>query len=104
MGNGSKIQSAGEERKDGAKPELLEIDVHGEIGGVREMIGEYIRTVKGGTITPVCDNNWKIIGNDWDEALHRKAVEQLAAGTLTIPVSADGRTPNVKSITESDLK
>ena len=54
--------------------------------------------------TPECDNNWKIIGNDWDEALHRKAVEQLAAGKLTIPSSADGRTPNVKAITVNDLK
>lgn len=89
---------------DGDKPVLLEMDVRGDIGGVRELIGEYIKTVKGGTITPVCDNNWKIIGNDWDEALHQKAVEQLAAGQLTIPTSEDGRTPNVKSITESDLK
>ncbi len=89
---------------DGDKPELLEIDVHGEIGGVREQIGEYIKTVKGGTITPVCDNNWKIVGNNWDEALHQKAVEQLAAGKLTIPTSEDGRTPNVKAITVNDLK
>lgn len=86
------------------KPELLEIDVRGDIGGVRELIAEYIREVKGGTITPLCDNNWKIIGNDWDEALHQKAVEQLAAGTLKIPTSEDGRTPNVRAITESDLK
>ncbi len=90
--------------KDGDKPELLEIDVRGDVGGVRELIGEYIQTVKGGTITPECDNNWKIIGNDWDEALHQKAVEQLAAGKLTIPSSADGRTPNVKAITVNDLK
>jgi len=90
--------------KDGDKPTLLEIDVRGDIGGVRELIGEYIKTVKGGTITPVCDNNWKIVGNNWDEALHQKAVEQLAAGQLTIPSSEDGRTPNVKAITVNDLK
>jgi 2',3'-cyclic-nucleotide 2'-phosphodiesterase/3'-nucleotidase len=90
--------------KDGDKPVLLEMDVRGDIGGVRELIGEYIKTVKGGTITPVCDNNWKIVGNDWDEALHQKAVEQLAAGLLTIPASEDGRTPNVKAITVDDLK
>lgn len=89
---------------EGDAPELLEIDVRGDVGGVRELIGEYIQTVKGGTITPVCDNNWKIVGNNWDEALHQKAVEQLAAGILTIPSSEDGRTPNVKAITESDLK
>ena len=89
---------------DGAKPELLEVDVRSDIGSVPALIAEYIKTVKGGTITPVCDNNWKIIGNDWDEALHQKAVEQLANGTLTIPTSEDGRTPNVRAITESDLK
>ncbi len=88
----------------GDKPVLLEMDVRGDVGGVRELIGEYIKTVKGGTITPVCDNNWKIVGNDWDAALHQKAVEQLAAGTLTIPSSEDGRTPNVKAITVNDLK
>ena len=30
--------------------------------------------VKSGIITPDVDNNWKIVGNDWDEALHTKAV------------------------------
>lgn len=90
--------------KDGDKPQLLEIDVRGDIGGVRELIAEYIKTVKGGTITPECDNNWKIVGNNWDEALHQKAVEQLAAGKLSIPTSEDGRTPNVKAITVNDLK
>ena len=89
---------------DGPKPELLETDVRSDIGSMPALIADYIQNVKGGTITPVCDNNWKIIGNDWDEALHQKAVEQLANGTLTIPTSEDGRTPNVKSITESDLK
>lgn len=45
-------------------PTLLEIDVHGEIGGVRELIRDYIINVKGGTIAPECDNNWKITGID----------------------------------------
>lgn len=85
-------------------PELLEIDVRGDVGGVRELIREYIAAVKNGVLTPGVDNNWKIIGNDWDEALHQKAVEQIAAGLIAVPVSADGRTPNVKSITEADLR
>ena len=33
-------------------PELLEIDVRGDLGGVREMILDYIVNVKGGTISP----------------------------------------------------
>ena len=28
-------------------PKLLEIDVRGDVGGIRELLGEYIRTVKG---------------------------------------------------------
>ena len=85
-------------------PKLLEIDVRGDIGGVRELIRDYIVNVKGGVITPEVDNNWKIVGNDWDEALHQKAVELINDGKIEIPVSEDGRTPNVRAITEEDVK
>ncbi|MBR4193017.1 MAG: 5'-nucleotidase C-terminal domain-containing protein [Oscillospiraceae bacterium] len=85
-------------------PKLLEIDVRGDIGGVRELIRDYIVNVKGGVITPELDNNWKIVGNDWDEALHQKAVELINDGKIEIPVSEDGRTPNVRAITEEDVK
>ena len=85
-------------------PTLLEMDVHGEIGGVHELIRDYIVNVKGGTITPECDENWKIIGYDWDADLRQQAVEKLAAGELTIPTSEDGRTPNVRAITEAEVK
>ena len=78
-------------------PVLLEMDVKGDIGGVRELIGQYISEVKGGTITPETDNNW-------NKESHEKAVELLKSGALTIETSADGRTPNVKSITENDIK
>ena len=84
-------------------PTLLEIDVRGDIGSIREMIREYIVDVMGGKITPECDHNWRITGNDWDEALHQRAVELLAAGALTIPAAEDGRTPNVRSIAVDDL-
>ena len=90
--------------EEGDMPTLLEMDVRGDIGGVRELIRDYIINVKGGTITPECDNNWKITGNDWDADLHQTAVEMLAAGELTIPTSEDGRTPNVKAITEADVQ
>lgn len=84
-------------------PVLVEADVRGEIGSIREMIGKYIVDVCGGVLTPECNENWRIVGNDWDEALRRRAVELLAAGELTVPSSADGRTPNVRPITEADL-
>lgn len=94
----------GEIYEEGDTPTLLEMDVRGDIGGVRELIRDYVVNVKGGEITPECNGNWRITGNDWDPALRQKAVEMLAAGQLTIPSSADGRTPNVKAITEDDVK
>ena len=84
-------------------PTLLEMDVRSDIGGVRELIRDYIVKAKDGTIIPACDGNWRIIGNDWDGDLRRKAVELLAEGKLTVPTSEDGRTPNAKAITEEDV-
>ena len=53
--------------------------------------------------TPQCNNNWKLTGYEWDDTLHAEAVEKAASGELTIPTSEDGRTENVRSITEDDL-
>ena len=85
-------------------PKVLEIDVKGNIGGVRELIGDYIKNVKKGKIEPSNPQNWKIIGNDWDKNKHEKAVQMIKDGKIQILKSADGRTPNVKSVTENDLK
>ena len=99
----SQLLAPGVIYEDGDMPTLLEIDVRGDIGGVRELIRDYIVNVKGGIIVPACDINWRIIGNDWDDDLHRQAVELLADGKLTISTSEDGRTSNVKAITEEDV-
>ena len=69
----------------GDLPKLLETDIKwSTIGGVREMISDYIQNVKNGTITPECDNSWRTVGADWDEELHRRAVELIADGTITL--------------------
>lgn len=86
-----------------ALPKLLEIDVRGDIGGVRELIGDYITNVKNGVITPELSGNWKITGNNWDDSLHAQVAALVAEGKISIPVSEDGRTPNVASITEADI-
>ena len=99
----SQLLAPGVIYEDGDMPTLLEMDVRGDIGGVRELIRDYIVNVKGGKITPECDGNWRIIGNEWDGDLRQKAVELLMDGKLTIPTSEDGNTPNVKSITEKDV-
>lgn len=84
--------------KNGDNPKLLEIDVRGDLGGVRELIADYIQNVKKGNITPNVDNNWKIVGNDWDEELHKKAVEQINSGAIKLEKY------NSKSVTINDLK
>lgn len=85
-------------------PELLEMDVKGNIGGVRELIADYIVNVKNGVLVPEVDHNWKITGNTWNEEDHNKAVELVKEGKISIPMSDDQRTPNVKSVTVEDLK
>lgn len=87
--------------KDGA-PKLLETDVRSSIGGIRELIADYIQNVKGGSISPVCDNNWSIVGIDWDEELHQRAVELVADGTLTL--NRDYKHLPDVAITEEDVK
>jgi 2',3'-cyclic-nucleotide 2'-phosphodiesterase / 3'-nucleotidase / 5'-nucleotidase len=89
--------------KDEAKPVVLEKDVKGDIGGVRELIADYITNVKKGVINPTLNNNWKVVGNNWDAGQRALAVKLINNGTLKLPTSADGRTPNVKSIIWSDI-
>lgn len=85
-------------------PELLEMDVKGNIGGVRELIADYIVNVKGGVIVPETDHNWSLTGISWNEEDHKKAAGLVKEGKLSIPTSEDQRTPNVKSIRLEDLK
>lgn len=99
------LLSYGEIYEEGEElPKVLEIDVNGKIGGVRELIGDYIKNVKSGKIKANNPKNWEIIGNNWDKEKHEKAVQMIKEGKIQIPTSKDGRTPNVKSITENDLK
>ena len=43
-------------------PVLAEKDVRGDIGGIRELVRDYIVGVMGGVITPECNGNWRIVG------------------------------------------
>ncbi len=86
-------------------PVLLEMDVRGEIGGVRELIGDYIVNVKNGVLeAPALSENWRLTGLQWDEDLHREAVELLNSGKLSIKNADNGRQLNVESITVEDVK
>ncbi len=81
-------------------PRLLEADVHGGLG-VREMLGDYVENVKGGRIVPACDDNWRIVGNDWDVGLHQRAAELLAEGAIALEL--DDRHLACAAITVDDL-
>ena len=88
-------------------PTILEIDVRGDIGGVREIIADYVKNVKNGVI----DANdygkltsWEVVGNDWDADLHQKAVDLLNAGKLEIKNAEGNRQVNIASITVEDLE
>lgn len=45
-------------------PTLVEKDICDGIGSIRELIGDYIVNVRGGTIRPECDGNWRLTGLD----------------------------------------
>lgn len=74
-----------------------------DAGRIRDLIGKYISEQKGGVVTPSCDNNWKIVGFNFDHPLKEKVYEMIKKGEIKIPTSEDGRTPNVKSVNVNDL-
>lgn len=74
-----------------------------DAGRIRDLIIKYVEEVKSGTITPVVDNNWKIVGADLEHSRKDEILQMIIDGLLSIPTSEDGRTPNVKSINVYDL-
>lgn len=73
-------------------------------GRMRDLIIKYITEEKGGKVTPQLDRNWEIINYNFKNPLLPKLAEKVKAGTIKIPSSADGRTLNVKSVKESEVK
>ena len=74
------------------------------IATVRDMIRIEIENSSNQTIAVKSDNNWSIVGYQWDETLHKKVAALVNSGKLEIPKSEDGRTLNVQSITVKDLE
>ncbi len=70
---------------------------------VRDMISLYVKEL-GGTLDPVCDNNWRIVGADLEDPAKDLIYEMIMGGEIQIPTSEDGRTPNVQSINANDLR
>ena len=65
---------------------------------------KYITEEKGGKVTPQLDNNWEIIKYNFNNPLLPKLAEKLKDGSIKIPASPDGRTLNVKSVKESEVR
>lgn len=74
------------------------------VSNIRELMADYIQNVKGGVITPDVDKNWKLVGYKIDKEKEKVARELVNSGKLQLPVSEDGRTPNVKSLTWADVE
>ncbi len=74
-----------------------------DAGRIRDLIGKYINEQKAGKVSPFCDNNWKIIGFDFNHPLKGIVTEMIKKGEVKIPTSEDGRTPNVKAVNVYDL-
>lgn len=95
------LLNPGEIYEAGETPRLMEADIgHADISS---LIMKYITEVCGGMVRSECNQNWRIIGNDWDSELHQEAVEQINSGRLKIEDSVDDRIQNVRPITVSDL-
>ena len=74
-----------------------------DAGRIRDLIIKYIAEEQDGVATPTVDNNWKIVGADLEHELADQVMDMLKDGSLMIPTSEDGRTPNVESINVYDL-
>ena len=85
-------------------PQLMNMDVRGDIGGVRELIGDYIANVMDGVISPVADGHWRIVGNEWDDDLRREAIRLVAEAKLAAVGQNDVRGVSSKSITDAEVK
>ena len=73
-------------------------------GRMRDLIIKYISEEKGGKVTPELEHNWEIINYNFKNPLLKKLAEKLKDGSIKIPTSKDGRTLNVKSMKESEVK
>lgn len=83
---------------DGAREKI----VYESTEAVRDMIGRYVQ--KKGTIYPVCDNNWQIIGYDFSDPQAELVYQMLRNGALTTVNSEDGRSVNIRSLNAVELR
>ncbi len=88
----------------GADYEVVYDSTNENIAAVRDMVGLYVQNAPDQTIYPEVDNNWELTGYNWNKSEHDLVAKLVNKGDISIPVSADGRTPNVRSITMNDVQ
>lgn len=72
-------------------------------GRIRDLIIKYVQEEQGGKIDPKVDNNWKIIGTNFDKEKQDIVFEKVRNGEIKIPTSEDGRTLNVVALNYDQL-
>ncbi|MDF2820289.1 MAG: 5-Nucleotidase domain protein [Clostridiales bacterium] len=68
---------------------------------LRSFIADYIK--ENSPITPVVDNNWEVIGADFNHPLRNYLIGEIKAGRLELPKSEDGRSYNAKAINADEM-
>ncbi|WP_432404040.1 5'-nucleotidase C-terminal domain-containing protein [Wukongibacter sp. M2B1] len=74
-----------------------------DAGRIRDLIIKYVREEQDGKISPKVDNNWKIIGTNFDKEKQEIVFEKVRSGEIKIPTSEDGRTLNVVALNYDQL-
>jgi 2',3'-cyclic-nucleotide 2'-phosphodiesterase/3'-nucleotidase len=69
---------------------------------VRALIIKYVAEELNGSVTPICDNNWKLIGMG-DSFNKADVIARIKSGEIVIPSSEDGRTLNVEAVNVNNL-
>lgn len=72
-------------------------------GGMRALLGKYIKERLNGKLTPKVNNNWRIVGANFEHPLKAEIMEKVKAGKIKIPTSFDGRTLNVRALNVDDV-
>lgn len=72
-------------------------------GGMRALLGKYIKEKLRGKLAPKVNNNWSIVGADFEHPLKAEILEKVKMGKISIPTSFDGRTLNVRALNVNDV-
>lgn len=81
-------------------PEIIEKDIRVDIGGINNLMKDYIINVKNGTIVARKDNNWKITGIEFDIEKQKEINELIKSGKLKFKGLYDMRYNSDTIITE----